>query len=45
MTRKILIIKEEESVCTYFIEDGEIVEIHPGSRQDPDGQQAALGNM
>ena len=27
MTRKILIIKEEESVCTYFIEDGEIVEI------------------
>ena len=30
MTRKILIIKEEEYICTYFIEDGEIVEIHPG---------------
>ena len=45
MTRKILIIKEEEYICTYFIEDGEIVEIHPGSRQDLAGHQAVLGNI
>lgn len=45
MTRKILIIKEEEYICTYFIEDGEIVEIHPGPQQETQGQQAVLGNI
>lgn len=45
MTRKILIIKEEDCICTYFIEDGEIVEIHPGPRHEADGPQAVLGNI
>lgn len=45
MTRKILIIKEEDYICTYFMEDGEIVEIHPSPLQEPEGAQALLGNI
>ncbi len=45
MTRKILIIKEEGGIWTYFIEDGEIVEIHLTARQDAEEPQAALGNI
>ncbi len=45
MTRKILIIKEEEDICTYFIEDGDIVEIHLSSQQESREPQAVLGNI
>lgn len=45
MTRKILIIKEDGDIWTYFIEDGDIVEIHLSSQQDSHEPQAALGNI
>ncbi len=45
MTRKILIIKEDGDIWTYFIEDGDIVEIHLSSRQEAEEAQAALGNI
>lgn len=45
MTRKILIIKEDGDIWTYFIEDGDIVEIHLSSLQNSHEPQAALGNI
>lgn len=45
MIRKILILKEEGCIWTYFIEDGDIVEIHPSPLQESKGPQAMLGNI
>ncbi len=46
MIRKLLILKEEECVWTYLIEDDEIVEIHPSPlRIESNGPQAMLGNI
>lgn len=45
MIRKILILKEEGCIWTYFIEDGDIVEIHPSPLLESKDPQAMLGNI
>lgn len=45
MVRKVLMTKEKGHVWTYFLEDGQIVEIHC-AKEDGDGKNvAALGNI
>lgn len=45
MIRKILILKEEGCIWTYFIEDGDIVEIHPSPLRESTEPQVMLGNI
>lgn len=45
MIRKILILKEKDGIWTYFLEDGDIVEIHPDPLKETNGPQAMLGNI
>ncbi len=45
MIRKILILKEDGGIWTYFLEDGDIVEIHPSPLKETEKPQAMLGNI
>lgn len=45
MVRKILILKEKGYIWTYFLEDGDIVEIHPSPLPETEVPQAMLGNI
>lgn len=45
MKRKILIEKTENQIRSFFLEDGEIVEIHCASADEESGGQYLLGNI
>lgn len=45
MIRKILILKEEDCIWSYLIEDGDIVEIHPSPLKESNDPHVMLGNI